>query len=46
VGGVLGDTILVAPPYNASEAELSELVEKLIPAVEATLITLRRATGA
>jgi adenosylmethionine-8-amino-7-oxononanoate aminotransferase len=46
VGGVLGDTILVAPPYNASDAELSELIEKLTAAVEATLITLSRATGA
>jgi hypothetical protein len=27
----------VAPPYNASEMELSELVEKLSGAVERTL---------
>jgi adenosylmethionine-8-amino-7-oxononanoate aminotransferase len=27
----------VAPPYNATEAELSELIEKLAGAVERTL---------
>jgi adenosylmethionine-8-amino-7-oxononanoate aminotransferase len=37
VGGVLGDTIIVAPPYNAREAELSELIEKLTGAVVRTL---------
>src|SRR5262249_54546232 len=37
VGGVSGDTVIVAPPYNASEAELAELVEKLSGAVEHTL---------
>ena len=37
VGGVMGDTIIVAPPYNAREAELSELIEKLAGAVKRTL---------
>ena len=37
VGGVMGDTIIVAPPYNAREAELSELVEKMAGAVRRTL---------
>jgi adenosylmethionine-8-amino-7-oxononanoate aminotransferase len=37
VGGVRGDTIIVAPPYNASEGELSELIEKLTGAVGRTL---------
>jgi adenosylmethionine-8-amino-7-oxononanoate aminotransferase len=37
VGGVLGDTIIVAPPYNAREAELSELIGKLTGAVERAL---------
>jgi adenosylmethionine-8-amino-7-oxononanoate aminotransferase len=37
VGGVMGDTIIVAPPYNAREAELSELIEKLAGAVRRTL---------
>jgi adenosylmethionine-8-amino-7-oxononanoate aminotransferase len=36
-GGGLGDTIIIAPPYNASDGELSELVDKLSRAVEASL---------
>jgi len=36
VGGVKGDTIIIAPPYNASEAELSELIEKFALALERT----------
>jgi hypothetical protein len=46
VGGVLGDTILVAPPYNASDPELSELIDKLAAAVEGTLAALGRARSA
>jgi adenosylmethionine-8-amino-7-oxononanoate aminotransferase len=37
VGGTAGDTVIVAPPYNASDGELAELVEKLTRAVERTL---------
>ena len=37
VGGGLGDTIIIAPPYNATDAELEELVAKFTLAVEATL---------
>jgi hypothetical protein len=37
VGGVMGDTIIIAPPYNASEAELSELIDKLQGAIGRTL---------
>ena len=37
VGGVKGDTIIIAPPYNASEAELAELIEKFTAAVARTL---------
>ncbi len=33
VGGVAGDTVIVAPPFNASEAELTELIEKLSGAI-------------
>ena len=32
-GGGLGDTIIVAPPFNATDAELAELVEKLARAI-------------
>jgi adenosylmethionine-8-amino-7-oxononanoate aminotransferase len=35
-GGGLGDTVVVAPPYNATDAELEELVAKLTLAVEGT----------
>ncbi|HUI61341.1 MAG TPA: hypothetical protein VLX90_14020, partial [Steroidobacteraceae bacterium] len=37
VGGVAGDTIILAPPYNATDAELSELIAKLAQAVEQSL---------
>ncbi len=43
VDGVLGDTILIAPPYNASDAELAELVDKLTGAIEGTLAARDRA---
>jgi adenosylmethionine-8-amino-7-oxononanoate aminotransferase len=39
VEGIMGDTIIVAPPFNASESELAELIEKLAGAVERTLST-------
>jgi len=35
VGGSAGDTIIIAPPYNATDAELLELVEKFSKAVAA-----------
>jgi adenosylmethionine-8-amino-7-oxononanoate aminotransferase len=35
-GGGLGDTVIVAPPYNATDDELGELVEKLTQAVTGT----------
>jgi len=37
VGGVRGDTIIIAPPFNASEGELAELIEKFTGAVARTL---------
>jgi adenosylmethionine-8-amino-7-oxononanoate aminotransferase len=37
VGGTAGDTIIVAPPYNASDAELDELIERLTRAIGRTL---------
>src|SRR6202035_1328916 len=36
VGGGLGDTVIIAPPYNATDSELAELVEKLTVAIEGT----------
>ena len=37
VDGNAGDTIIIAPPYNASDGELEEIVHKLSHAVESAL---------
>jgi adenosylmethionine-8-amino-7-oxononanoate aminotransferase len=37
VDGVLGDTIILAPPYNASDAELEEIITKLVASIGAAL---------
>jgi adenosylmethionine-8-amino-7-oxononanoate aminotransferase len=37
VDGTAGDTIIIAPPYNASDAELEEIVAKLARAIDAAL---------
>jgi adenosylmethionine-8-amino-7-oxononanoate aminotransferase len=37
VGGTAGDTIILAPPYNASDIELEELVTKTARAIGAAL---------
>jgi len=37
VDGQSGDTIILAPPYNASDAELEEILSKLTTAVAAAL---------
>ncbi len=37
VGDSLGDTVVIAPPYNASDAELAELVDKFTRAVGVAL---------
>ena len=37
VGGGLGDTIIIAPPFNATDAELEELVTKFALAVDSAL---------
>jgi adenosylmethionine-8-amino-7-oxononanoate aminotransferase len=37
VDGAAGDTLIIAPPYNASDAELEEIVSKLARAVGAAL---------
>lgn len=37
VDGVAGDTAIIAPPYNATDAELDEIADKFVAAVEAAL---------
>jgi adenosylmethionine-8-amino-7-oxononanoate aminotransferase len=37
VDGVNGDTVIIAPPFNASEAEIDEIVDKLDRSVRAAL---------
>ena len=37
VGEAMGDTLIIAPPYNASDAELSELIGKLTRSIEQEL---------
>jgi adenosylmethionine-8-amino-7-oxononanoate aminotransferase len=37
VGAGAGDTVIIAPPYTATDAELQELVDKFAAAVERTL---------
>jgi adenosylmethionine-8-amino-7-oxononanoate aminotransferase len=37
VDGAAGDTVILAPPYNASDAELEEIAAKLSCAVEAAI---------
>jgi adenosylmethionine-8-amino-7-oxononanoate aminotransferase len=37
VDGVDGDTIIIAPPYNASDVELEEIIVRLTRAVAAAL---------
>jgi adenosylmethionine-8-amino-7-oxononanoate aminotransferase len=39
VNGIDGDSIVVSPPYNASDAELEEIIEKLSAAVGAALVS-------
>jgi 4-aminobutyrate aminotransferase-like enzyme len=39
VDGIRGDTIILAPPYNASDGELAEILDKLTRAVAAALST-------
>jgi adenosylmethionine-8-amino-7-oxononanoate aminotransferase len=37
VDGTAGDTVIIAPPYNASDSELEEIVTKFARAVDAAL---------
>jgi adenosylmethionine-8-amino-7-oxononanoate aminotransferase len=38
VGGTAGDTVILAPPFNATESELEEIADKLVATLE-TVIT-------
>jgi adenosylmethionine-8-amino-7-oxononanoate aminotransferase len=38
VDGAAGDTLIIAPPYNASDGELEEIISKVTRAVGAALI--------
>jgi adenosylmethionine-8-amino-7-oxononanoate aminotransferase len=42
VDGVLGDTIILAPPYIASDAELEEIIERFSRAVDRGLVAAAR----
>jgi adenosylmethionine-8-amino-7-oxononanoate aminotransferase len=42
VDGTNGDTVVVAPPYNASDVELEELVTKLVRGVRGAVASVRR----
>jgi adenosylmethionine-8-amino-7-oxononanoate aminotransferase len=44
--GGLGDTVIIAPPYNATDSELAELVEKLTRAVAGAFDSRASATAA
>ena len=41
VDGVSGDTVILAPPFNASEAELAELVETLTGSIADAVAAVR-----
>jgi adenosylmethionine-8-amino-7-oxononanoate aminotransferase len=38
VDGVKGDTVILAPPYNATDDELQEIVEKLDRSVRGAML--------
>ena len=37
VDGAAGDTVILAPPFNASDAELDEIADKLVATLETVL---------
>ena len=43
VDGSAGDTVILAPPYNATEAELEEIADKLTATLETVIAGLPRA---
>jgi adenosylmethionine-8-amino-7-oxononanoate aminotransferase len=40
VDGVAGDTVILAPPFNATDAELDEIADKLVATLEPVLFGL------
>lgn len=46
VGRAMGDTVIIAPPYNATDGELSELIDKFAVAVERALRSATRPASA
>ncbi|MGL4237947.1 aminotransferase family protein [Tabrizicola sp.] len=43
VDGAAGDTVILAPPFNATDAELDEIADKLVAVLEAVLAGLPKA---
>jgi adenosylmethionine-8-amino-7-oxononanoate aminotransferase len=37
VGGIAGDCVILAPPYNATEDELNEIVDKMATSIRQVL---------
>ena len=46
VGGTAGDTIILAPPYNATEETLGEILTTLTKAIKDTVIKAKRLAAA
>ena len=44
VDGVNGDTVIIAPPFNATDAEIDEIVDKLDRSVRAALADVTDST--
>lgn len=38
--GVAGDTLILAPPFNATDAELDEIADKLVATLETVLLSI------
>ncbi|WP_205042091.1 aspartate aminotransferase family protein [Rhodoligotrophos defluvii] len=46
VDGVAGDTVIISPPYNASDAELAEIIDMFTRSVEQAIGRARQAARA
>jgi adenosylmethionine-8-amino-7-oxononanoate aminotransferase len=42
VDGAAGDTVILAPPFNATDAELDEIADKLVATLETVLASVTR----